>query len=154
MKIIVNVLLILLAIILQTSLLPKIDFFGTFPNLVLLIMLSLLFINRTEEALWWTGGGGILLDLVSPARFGIYTFSLLIIFILTYILVSRIFSDPSLLLAAVFFFVASLLMNLFFLFLTSYFLLLISTAIYDTLVGCIIYGLVKYYYKPKEAIKI
>lgn len=152
MKNLINILLIILAVVLQISLLPQISFLTAFPNLIFLIMLSLVFINR-PESLWWLGGG-ILLDLVSPFRFGLYTISLVVVFLLANYLVNHIFSDPSLFIAAVFFFVGSIILNAIFLLLTSQFSLLFFEVIYSTFVGCIIYGLIRYYLKPKEVIKI
>lgn len=154
MKFFGNFLLIILVVILQSTFVPKIIFFNSFPNLILIIALSLLFIRRTEEALWWGLIGGLLLDLISPVRFGIYTFSILTIFIIAYIITDRIFSDPTLPLSILLFFVASLLSNIIFFLLTFNYYVLISEAIYSAVVGCIIYGLIKYYFQPKESIKI
>lgn len=154
MKIFINLLLIILTVILQISLVPKLVFLGVFPNLILLVFLSLLFIGKPEESLWWAGTGGILLDVTSPYFFGIYTFSMLFVYIIAYYLTNHGFSNPSLFTAAAIFFISAVIANLIFMFYTRDYYNLLIEAIYSTLVGCIIYGLMRYRFKQKEEVKI
>lgn len=154
MKIVGNILLILLAVILQISVMPKIAIFSGFPNLVFLAVLILIFVRRDKEALWWAGGGGILLDLFSPAHFGIYTLSLLVVYFLIFILVKRIFSDPNLLVAVGFFFLGSLFFDLLWLVVNPQWQTILIDATYNTIVGCIIYWLLRERLRPREAVKI
>jgi len=154
MKIFINVLLIVIAVILQITFMPKIAFLGAFPNLILLVALSLIFIKKIEEALLWIGLGGILLDLFSPVHFGVYIVSLILIFAISYYLVNYVFSDFSLFLAAAIFFISSIIFNIIFLLYTHYFNLYLLEAVYTTLLGCMIYGIIRYYYKPSEEVKI
>lgn len=154
MKFILNLLLIILAVILQISLIPKLALFGSFPNIILLIYLALLFVGKPQESLWWAGIGGILLDLVSPSSFGIYTFSMLAVYIPAYYLTNRVFNNPSVFVAAIIFFVSSLVANLIFMFYTHNYSGILIEAIYSTLVGCMIYGLMRYRGKTREEVKI
>lgn len=154
MKILINIILIIIAAILQITLVPKLAILGVFPNLILLVMLSLIFITRTEEALWWAGLGGIILDLVSPARFGIYTFSFLVIFAAIFYLVHNIFREPSLLISILIFIVAGLMSNLIFLIMNFQIVPFLVSGLVSAFWGIIIYSLIKYYFKPKESIKI
>ena len=154
MKTFLNILLVIIVVILETTLVPKMAIFGAFPNLVMLVILSLIFINRTRDALWWVLIGGVLLDLFSPVRFGAYTLSFVAIFFLAYYLVNYVFSEPSVFLAAGIFFISSLILNIIFLMYFHYFGLYFIEAIYSTFVGCIVYGLIRYYYKQGEEVKI
>jgi len=154
MKTFLNILLVTIVVILETTLVPKMAIFGAFPNLVMLVILSLIFINRTRDALWWVLIGGVLLDLFSPVRFGAYTLSFVVIFFLAYYLVNYVFSEPSVFLAAGIFFISSLILNIIFLMYFHYFGLYFIEAIYSTFVGCIVYGLIRYYYKQGEEVKI
>jgi rod shape-determining protein MreD len=154
MKFIIQLILIIIAVILQISLVPKLALFGTFPNIILLIFLALLFIGRPQESLWWAGIGGILLDLASPSYFGIYTFSMLIVYVLVFYLTNRIFSNPSVFVAAVIFFVSSLMINSIFIFYVHNYAGFLIEAVYSTLIGCMIYGLMRYRTKKREEVKI
>jgi len=154
MKTFILILTIIMAVILQISVIPNFSIYNVFPNIVLIVMLGLLYVRRTNEALWWMGLGGILLDLVSPVRFGVYTLSFMIIFALNYYLIEYIFTDPSILLAGALIFISSLISNIIFLLLTHYYSQIFTEAIYTSFVGCILYWIIRYYYKPKEEVKI
>ena len=65
MKKIVNIIFIIIAVILQVTIIPKIVIFGSIVNLPLIIMINLILINRLDLADWWVICG-ILLDLISP----------------------------------------------------------------------------------------
>lgn len=154
MKTFILILTIIMAVILQISVIPNFSIYNVFPNIVLIVMLGLLYVRRTNEALWWMGLGGLLLDLVSPVRFGVYTLSFMIIFALNYYLIEYIFTDPSILLAGALIFISSLISNIIFLLLTHYYSQIFTEAIYTSFVGCILYWIIRYYYKPKEEVKI
>ena len=154
MKLFYNLLVIIIVVILQTTLAPDMNLFGAFPNLIMIVMLSLLFIGRTEDAIWWAGIGGILLDIFSPVHFGVYTISFTLVIALNYYLVNYIFTDPTLPLAGTFIFVSSLIINFIFLLYSHYYGQYFLEAIYNTFVGCIIYSLIRYYYKPREEVKL
>ena len=154
MKIFINILLIFLAAILQISLFPKISIFSALPNLIFLATMILIFTNREDEALIWAGLGGILLDLFSPVRFGIFLFPLLVIYFLTSILVKRIFTDPNLIIAASFFFLGSIFFDILWIFINPQWQIILINAIYNTIVGIIIYWLLRERLKPKEFVKI
>ena len=154
MKILINILLIIFAIILQIAFLPLVSIHGAYPNILLIVILSLLFIGRINESLWWVGIGGLVMELFSTSHFGVYIISFIVIFLLFYYFINRIFSDPSLVSAAFLFFVASLMLNIVFVIMTHYYFVYIAEAIYTAIVGCIIYSLIKYYYRPIDEVKI
>lgn len=142
---------------LQISFLPQISLFGGLANLVLVIIISLILITRFDEALLWLGLGGLLLDLFSPLRLGLYFFPLILIYFTTRLLVQKLLAHPPWSLSLLFFFSASLLVDLPWLFYesSSYGLVVWSSnAVHNALLGCLIYYFLQYYYQPKESIKI
>jgi len=154
MKIIVNILLIILAVILETSFAPVLSFYGGSLNIVFVVMIALIIIRRFDEGVLWAGAGGVLLDVMSPARFGIYTLELLVIYLIIYYLVKHVFSDPPLYLVMLMMFLSSALFNLVFIFYNFNLTIYLATTIYNTVVGSILFVFIKYYYQPKEEFKI
>ncbi len=69
-------------------------------RLLLLVGLSLLFLDYQEESFWWLIGGGILLDLQSSQIFGLHTFFLLAVYIAISIFCQRVIHQPNLFLLA------------------------------------------------------
>lgn len=154
MQIILNIVFIFIAALLQISVLPHLAIFRAYPNLILIVMLSLIFIQKKDLAIWWALVGGLALDLTSSGFFGLYTATLLIIFWLFSFITKRVFAHPPLYIAAILFFTASLLLDLPWVIQYKEWTILFSQAIYNTVVGCIAYYFIGYYAKPKEAIKI
>lgn len=154
MKIIVNILLIIFAAIMEISSAPVLSVYGGTLNVVLLAMIALILIKRFDEAVLWAGIGGVMLDVMSPTRFGIYTLELLAIYFIIYYLVRHVFFDPPLYLAILIIIAASALFNLIFIFYNFNLIIYFATIIYNTVVGSIIYYLIRSYYKPKEEVKI
>jgi len=78
MKTFLIVLGLLLAAILQTSLLPFLALRGIIPNLVLVLILLLVIFKNFKEVWWLVILGGLFLDLFSGLPFGLVSLSLLI----------------------------------------------------------------------------
>jgi rod shape-determining protein MreD len=72
-------LLLSLAALLQSTLLPQIRLFGAQPDLVLLIVVSWSLLRGSEEGMLWALIGGLALDILSSARLGVNTLPLLAI---------------------------------------------------------------------------
>jgi len=154
MKFFVNLLLIIAAVILQISLVKEFSIYFAVINIILIIMLMLVFANRPIEALWWAGLGGIALDLVSPARFGLFTLSLLVIYYVVNLLIQKVFTDPNIIVVATIFFVSSIFVDAAWLFVNPSWQVLLINAIYNTVVGSVFYFLCRDRLRPKEAIRI
>lgn len=156
MKNILHIILILIAVILQLTLLPHLAIFGSKLNLILVVFLTLVFCSRFAWALWWVSLGGILLDLTSTFYFGLYTLDLLILLILSTYLVFKIFHSPNIFVAFGFFFVFSILFDLIFCALasTSFNSLIFASGLYNSLIGLLIFYFVKRNLKVEEKIKI
>lgn len=85
-KNIIKILGILLLVILQLSFFSKLEILGTLPNLIYLVSISLVLLGFFGDSLLVAVFGGLLLDLASPLRFGIYT----LLIILTIFFLDRI----------------------------------------------------------------
>ncbi|EKD56186.1 MAG: hypothetical protein ACD_58C00274G0002 [uncultured bacterium] len=157
MKIFIHIICIFIAVILQTTLLPQIMLLGGMPNIVFLVTLSLIFINRADEAIWWLGIGGMLLEFISPVHFGYYFFPLLIVYLLINLLVKRFFANPSWYISMIFFFIFSIIFDVIWLvynYSIDTYTIILANAVYNVILGVVIYYFFQFYYFPKEKIKI
>lgn len=157
MKIFINIILMITAVLVQISLLPQLSFYGGTANLILLVIISLVLIKREKDAILWTIIGGTLLDLFSPIRFGVYLFILLIIYFLLTILIKKLLATPPWHFILFLFFLASIIFDLLWLFYNKsidFIIITAANAVYNIILGGIIYYLIQYYYQPQEKIKI
>jgi len=74
----VGLLLVIIALA-QTTLSPRLTLLGVQSNLMLLAVLSWSLLRGRREGMVWAFGGGMLLDMLSGASFGISTLSLLLV---------------------------------------------------------------------------
>ena len=76
MSLYATALLLVATIIIQTTVMPYVAFLGVKPDLVLLVVISWSLLRGAKEGIVWALIGGIGLDLVSGAPFGIHTLAL------------------------------------------------------------------------------
>ena len=151
----INIFLILMVVFLQITLMPKIGIQYAYPNLILLAMLILIFVGRESEAIWWAVLGGIFLDLVSPARFGVYIFSFIAIFFLASFAFKNLFAQPTLVMSAGIIYLSSLGLSLILsLFTWQIHWQILIEAGYAVLIGVPLYWVTQHYLKPSEEIKV
>lgn len=94
-KIISEFFLVILLVILQMTIFNKFAIFGAVPNLILIIAICFVLKQRFNLSIIIAGFGGLILDLVSPMYFGIYTLSgLIIIYFVNYFLI-KISESPN-----------------------------------------------------------
>ncbi len=153
MKKIINFIAIILVVMLQITIVPRLDIYYAVFNLPLLIMLSLILIKRYDLAVFWLLSG-VLLDLISPIKFGFYTFSYLFIYLLATFVVTKFFHQINLFIIIFFFVICSFVIDFAFLFYDFQIKLLLLNAIYNTFIGYIIYYFLKYYLEPQSIIKV
>lgn len=157
MNLLIHSLLIFILVILQISFFSQISFWGGSLNIILVILLSLLYIDRQKEAFYWVIIGGILLDLVSPLRFGIYLFLSLLVYILNHFLIRRFIFRKNLYIIFFMIFFSSIIYESWFLLwdrsLIAAKIILIS-ALINSLIGLFIKYWIDYYYQQKEEVKI
>lgn len=110
----------LVAVVVQVTLLPTLTFFGAHLDLVLLIALSWSLLRGAREGMLWGFVGGLALDLYSAGPLGVQTIALLLVCFLSGMGESAIFRQNLTLPMIVAFFttfvfysVASLLLRLF-----------------------------------------
>jgi rod shape-determining protein MreD len=157
MKISLRIVAILLVTIIQITLIPKLSIWQAIPNLLLIIVLAQAILLYEKEGIWWAMIGGILLDLILPLRFGVWTISLLIIFFVTSRSIKAVFTDPGPLLSILIFFFASLIyQSIISLFVWQFNLLSITTTtIFNTLIFILIYFyLLRFGPKKIEEVKL
>lgn len=154
MKTFYHLAIIFLVVIFQVIFVPWISFYQSLPNFVLITLISLVFLGKSDLASYWAGAGGILLDLFSGQRFGAFTLSfLLTLFILQIISKKLIFPSFSSFIPLFFFF--SLFQASFFALLTSFY----SWSIFTSSLYNLPFGILVYYFlgkkrKREELIKI
>lgn len=95
-KLILNIFLIILAVIFQVSFLNSLTQGLTLINLPLIIIILLIFFSLFKWAWLWTLGTGILLDFFSFLHSGQTTLSLLLVFLIIYLLLTFVFTQRSL----------------------------------------------------------
>ena len=83
-KLLLKIFAILVLAIFQLALISKLTIWGAIPNLILILAITLVIKNRFFDATLVALVGGIILDLASPLRFGIYLF----LFLLTLCLIN------------------------------------------------------------------
>lgn len=111
-KFVLKILVIFALVIFQVAVLTKLSFLGVIPNMVLIVAISLILKGRFYDGFMVAGLGGILLDFLSPLRFGIYTFFFTFILILIYYFCLKISLTPNLLVVFFIFFASFLIINL------------------------------------------
>jgi len=95
-KLIINIVLILLFFFVEVTI-TKVLFSPAYSlRLIMLIGVSLLFLDRQEESFWWLIGGGILLDLQSSQVFGMHVFTLLGLYLVINLFRQRVVHQPNL----------------------------------------------------------
>ncbi|MDQ4078491.1 MAG: rod shape-determining protein MreD [Chloroflexota bacterium] len=77
------IVLILLAGLLQSTLISEFDLWGVHPNLVLTLVLGWSLLRGGREGLIWGLMGGVILDLYSVAPFGTFTIAMLVAALVT-----------------------------------------------------------------------
>ena len=77
MKILVAAALLLSAVLVQVTWAPALTIAGAFPNLVLLMVVGVTWVNGVRVGMAWACVGGVLLDLTAPGPLGPHALALL-----------------------------------------------------------------------------
>jgi rod shape-determining protein MreD len=91
-----NIKIILIAVLfalMQVSIAPYLSIWGAGLNLTLIFLIIMMLNFRFEDSLIYAGIAGMILDIYSPMRFGIYLFSFLLIYFLGYYIFKKIVSE-------------------------------------------------------------
>lgn len=147
---------VLLASVIQVGFSQKFSLFGMLPNIILIFGLSYLLLSDYEQSSIWLVFGGIVLDLLSPARFGWITISFLIILLPFYYILRRIIRNSSLSVVLISFFAASLVSETFLIVVlkTSFSWSIIYYGFVNSLLGLVIYNIINSRKRQLEPIKL
>ena len=151
MYIFISLVILVGAAFLQTTLSPFMKISGVHPDLVLLLVISWVILRGLEEGLFWAVVGGLSLDILSGAPFGAFTFSMVVVALLTSLFHGRIFGS-SIILPLSLTFPLSLLFNGLVLLLlmvlgrpmdwsAAFFNILLPVAIFNTMVMVLVFPL-------------
>ncbi|MFC1632983.1 rod shape-determining protein MreD [Patescibacteria group bacterium] len=76
--VIFTIILTIIIGVVQVSLMPQLGFWGIFPDLALILLMSLVVNDRWETSFWMALGAGVIIDLSSANTFGVYTVSTIV----------------------------------------------------------------------------
>ncbi len=79
MNIYLTLAILLTAVLLQSTVMPRVVMWGVHPDLVLIVVTVWSLLRGAEEGMLWALLGGIGLDLMSGAQFGVHTLALLLV---------------------------------------------------------------------------
>jgi len=92
MSIILNIILIVLVYVLQTTLMPVISLWGITPNLVFIFVICFAMFNGREKGMIMALAMGLLLDMLTTYQFGLVTVLMTTAAVLTTTVFARVFS--------------------------------------------------------------
>lgn len=155
-KLSLKILAIIFLFIFQITFFNKLIIFGSIPNLILILSVALLLRNRFNDALLVAVVGGLLLDLVSPIYFGIYTLLFLAILFVLHFSILKVVPVLSIFWIYVIFLGAFLILDLFILLFTKTWpsWVTIANVSINGLWGILAYYILGYFLKTTEEIKI
>lgn len=145
MKYAFGLLFLILIALFETSVLPFFPIFGTQPNPLLTIILALQFFGLTREAYYSAFFGGILVDLLSGAVFGLSSLGLLLLSGTAYLV--RRFTSVSLLVLLLVTFAASVVFRAVQVFPTFNLTLFLKGGLLDTGLMLLVYPTLRYLLK-------
>ncbi len=139
------------AALVQATLSPYMKINGVHPDLVLLLVIGWTILRGLEEGVVWSLIGGISLDFLSGAPFGVFSLTLLLVAVTTSLFHGRLFGS-SLVIPLVLTFPLSLLFNgaaLFFLsflghpvaWIPAFYVILLPNAIFNTGVMLLVFSM-------------
>jgi rod shape-determining protein MreD len=89
----ISLVIIIGAVFLQATLSPLVEISGVHPDLVLVLVIGWVILRGLEEGLVWAVFGGLSLDVLSGAPFGVFTLSLVVVALITGLFYGRIFGS-------------------------------------------------------------
>ncbi len=155
-KIILKIFAYFLLVVFQLAIVTKFSIWGTIPNFLLIIAISLMFRGQSGNSFLLAGISGLLLDLASPLRFGAYTLFFMITLLIINFYVLKTFPVPSLGISFLIFVTSLLLVDLgLFLFMGHWpFWQIFPQAIISGLWGVLIYWILEKIIPIQEEIKV
>lgn len=104
---------VLFFVLLQVSFVPHMKLFGYYPNLVLLLLISLLILKDFKSAILWLITGGLLLELFSHQFFGFYILQFILIYTLYWFVIKPYLHEPPYFLVLITYAITAILLGLY-----------------------------------------
>ena len=79
MNVYLTFLMLFVVTLLQSTVMSRITIVGVHPDLMLMVVTSWSLLRGTQEGMLWALSGGVSMDLLSGARFGLHSLALLIV---------------------------------------------------------------------------
>lgn len=141
---------ILLALI-QFSIIGQLSIYQAFPNILLIYLVVLILNKRYKKSIYFAVLSGIFYDIFSLSYPGIYLFMFVIIALLLNFIINRFISSPIFIFVIFIFFISSLFLDLPMFFIGNHDIgLLFKVALYNTILGSILYYLLGDYLRPQK----
>ena len=93
MYIFISLVILVGSVFLQTTLSPFIKISSVHPDLVLILVIGWVILRGLEEGLFWAVIGGLSLDILSGAPFGVFTLSMVVVALVTSLFHGRVFGS-------------------------------------------------------------
>jgi rod shape-determining protein MreD len=93
MYIFISLVILVGAALLQATLSPFVKISGVHPDLVLVLVIGWVVLRGLEEGLFWAVIGGLSLDVLSGAPFGVFTLSMVVVALVTSLFHGRVFGS-------------------------------------------------------------
>lgn len=103
---------VFIVVILQLTIFSKISIFESIPNLIIILSVALVIRGLLRDSLLVAIAGGLLLDIASPLRFGLYTILTIVIILFIHYVVLKNIPAPNQLLIFIFYMAIFLVINL------------------------------------------
>lgn len=153
---IIKILAILILAILQLTFVPLFGIQNAWPDLIMLVVLVLMFLEFDLESLLVAALGGLILDLASPLIFGYHVMILVIFAVFTKLLLSRFLTEPNTFIISLFLGLCAILNDFIIMLVGRDFpwTSLLINGFYSALVGFLLYRLGEYWLKKQPLTKM
>ncbi len=142
--------------ILQLTLLPHLGFNSAWPNLILIVALSLMILDLEIESFLVASVGGLVLDLAGPLFFGIHSVILLAFVLITKLLLKKFLTEPNIIVTGLLLGLASLLNDLIIILIAKNFIWIpiLANGFYSAITGVLLYRFFEHWFKKQPLIKM
>ena len=145
-------LVFLVLALIQFAIIPQLSFRGAFPNILFIYLVVLILNGRYKKSLFFAVLSGIFYDIFSLSYPGIFLFTFAVLALTLNFIIKRFISSPNLIFVILIFFASSLFIDL----PTFYIgnrdvMMYLSVALYNTILGTILYYILGDYLRPKKS---
>lgn len=155
-KNILKFLIIIAVAVIQITLMPNLNIYGVWPNLLLILALLLIFFGAEPEAYLTASLGGLILDLASPLAFGFYTLTMVSLTVFVKFLVNKFLNEPNVPVIITILSLSILFMSTLESLLAHNFILnlILINLLYGLFIGIIFYRVLSFWVDNQQKIKV